>query len=188
MPNALPALARAALTDVARVLDAMPPDAAEPLIAAILGAKRIALHGLGREGLQMKGLAMRLYHLGLDAHVVGEMTTPPVGADDLLIVSTGPGDLGSIAALMTRVKADGAKLAVVTSQAQGGAAQRSDVVLLIPAQTMANDQGDGLKSLLPMGSLFEATMMLVFEALVLELRARREESAEAMRARHTNLE
>ena len=89
MPNALPALARAALTDVARVLDAMPPDAAEPLIAAILGAKRIALHGLGREGLQMKGLAMRLYHLGLDAHVVGEMTTPPVGADDLLIVSTG---------------------------------------------------------------------------------------------------
>ena len=89
---------------------------------------------------------------------------------------------------MTRVKADGAKLAVVTSQAQGGAAQRSDVVLLIPAQTMANDQGDGLKSLLPMGSLFEATMMLVFEALVLELRARREESAEAMRARHTNLE
>lgn len=184
----VPTLAALALADVGRVLDAMPPQAAVPMIEAILGAKRIALHGLGREGLQMMGLAMRLYHLGLDAHVVGEMTTPPVGAGDLLIVSTGPGDLGSIAALMNRVKADGAKLAVVTSQAQGGAAQRSDVVLLIPAQTMANDQGDGPKSVLPMGSLFEAAMMLVFEALVLDLRARRGESAEAMRDRHTNLE
>ena len=46
-----------------------------------------ALHGLGRDGLQMKGLAMRLFHLGLDAHVVGEMTTPPVGTGDLLICS-----------------------------------------------------------------------------------------------------
>jgi len=188
MKLSLPATATRALAEIGRVLDSMPPDAAEPLIVAILGARRIALHGLGREGLQMKGLAMRLYHLGLDAHVVGEMTTPPVAVGDLLIVSAGPGDFASIAALMARAKEAGAKTAVVTAQADGGAARRADAVLVIPAQTMADDQGAAITSVLPMGSLYEAAMMLVFEVLVLELRARRGESAEAMRGRHTNLE
>ena len=41
------------------------------------------LYGQGRTGLVMQALAMRLYHLGLDAHVAGAMTTPPVGAGDL---------------------------------------------------------------------------------------------------------
>ena len=188
MPDTLPDLAGRALADVARVIAAMPPDAAGPLIAAILGAKRIALHGLGREGLQMKGLAMRLYHLGLDAHVVGEMTTPPAGVGDLLMVSAGPGDFASIAALMARAKEAGARTAVVTAEVDGGAARRADAVLVIPAQTMANDQGAAATSVLPMGSLYEATMMLVFEVLVLDLRARLGESATTMRARHTNLE
>jgi D-arabinose 5-phosphate isomerase GutQ len=51
----------------------------QDLASALLAARRVVLHGLGREGLQMKGLAMRLFHLGLDAHVVGEMTTPAIG-------------------------------------------------------------------------------------------------------------
>ena len=57
----------------------------------------------------------------------------------------------------------------------------------IPAQTMANDQA-GKLSILPMGSLFEAAQMLVFELVVLKLRDRLGETAETMRARHTNLE
>jgi 6-phospho-3-hexuloisomerase len=39
-----------------------------------------------------------------------------------------------------------------------------------------------------MGSLFEASMMLVFEILILKLRDRLGETPESMRARHTNLE
>jgi len=188
MSKTLHSIAHAALEDLSRVLAAMPDDAAEPLITAILASKRLALHGLGREGLQMKGLAMRLYHLGLDAHVVGEMTTPPVGAGDLLFVSTGPGDLGSIAALMARAKDAGARTAVVTAQKDGGAARRADAVLVIPAQTMADDRGAAATSVLPMGSLFETAMMIVFEVLVLQLRDRLGETAETTRGRHTNLE
>ncbi|MEZ5925823.1 MAG: hypothetical protein R3D57_15700 [Hyphomicrobiaceae bacterium] len=104
-------LSRRIHTELGSVLDQMAPDAAEPLIEAICKASRLGLHGLGREGLQMKGLAMRLYHLGLDAHVAGEMTTPPLSAGDLLIVSAGPGEFESIAALMGRVRAAGARTA-----------------------------------------------------------------------------
>lgn len=188
MPKALPALAQGALAELSGVLAAMPAEAAEPLITAILSSKRIALHGLGREGLQMKGLAMRLFHLGLDAHVVGEMTMPALGPGDLLIVSAGPGDFESIAALMKCAKTAGARNAVVTAQAQGGAAKRADAVLVIPAQTMADDRGAAAKSVLPMGSLYEAAMMLVFEVLVLQLRDRLGETPETMRVRHTNVE
>ena len=187
MPDKINSFARRALAELAIVLENMPDEGIEKFAATIAGARRIALHGLGREGLQMRGLAMRLFHLGLDTHVVGDMTTPPLGAGDLLIVSAGPGDFTTIEALMNIAKAAGAKTAVVTAQAFGGAARRADAVLHIPGQTMATDQLSEV-SVLPMGSLFEAAMMLVFELIVLRLRDRIGETAETMRARHTNLE
>ena len=51
---------------------------------------------------------------------------------------------------------------------------------------MARDVGGA--SVLPMGSLFEGAMFLVFEVLVLRLRDVLGETAESMRARHTNME
>src|SRR5688572_4724975 len=102
MSAAISDLAKSALSDAARVVECLDAGSFESFAQAIAAAKTIALHGLGRESLQMKGLAMRLFHLGLDAHVVGEMTTPPVGAGDLLICSAGPGDFASTVAL-TRI-------------------------------------------------------------------------------------
>jgi 6-phospho-3-hexuloisomerase len=175
------------LAEASGVMAQLDDAAFERFAEAIAGARRIALHGLGREGLQMKGLAMRLFHLGFDAHVVGDMTTPPMGAGDLLLVSAGPGDFASISALLEIARRAGAQTAVVTAQPGSATAKGADHVLHIPAQTMATDQG-GRTSLLPMGSLFEVSQMLVFELLALRLREIKGESAETMRARHTNLE
>jgi len=187
MSGAVSSLAKSALNDAAGVVERLDAKSFEDFAQAVAAAKTVALHGLGREGLQMKGLAMRLFHLGLDAHVVGEMTTPPVGAGDLLICSAGPGDFASIAALTSIAKDAGAKTAIVTAQPASDLAKRADHVLHIPAQTMADDQG-AKTSVLPMGSLFELTQMLVFELLALRLREIKGESAASMRARHTNLE
>ncbi|HEX6120136.1 MAG TPA: 6-phospho-3-hexuloisomerase [Dongiaceae bacterium] len=180
-------LARSALLEIECVIATLDVAAFESFAQAIAAAKIIAIHGLGREGLQMKGLAMRLVHLGLDAHVVGEMTTPPIGKGDLLICSAGPGDFATIAALMKIARNAGAKTAVVTAQPSSNLARSADHVLHIPAQTMADDQG-ARASVLPMGSLFELSQMLVFELLALRLREIKGESAGSMRARHTNLE
>lgn len=43
-------------------------------------------------------------------------------------------------------------------------------------------------SVLPMGSLYETAQMVFFELVILRLRDRLGETAESMRARHTNLE
>jgi 6-phospho-3-hexuloisomerase len=185
--DTLPELAIRALGDLEAVFARLVPEAADDLIEAILAARRIALYGAGREGLQMRGFAMRLFHLGLDVHVVGDMTVPPLAAGDLLIVSSGPGASNVGDALMGVATAAGARTAVVTAQPGGRTPSRADVLLTIPAQTMANDRG-GAVSVLPMGSLFETAQMVLFEIIILRLRERRGETAETMRARHTNLE
>jgi 6-phospho-3-hexuloisomerase len=180
-------MATAAMADLGRVLEQLPDDAADPLIEAIAAARRIALYGAGREGLALRGFAMRLFHMGRDAHVVGDMTTPPLGPGDLLIVTVGPGRLPTAETFMQVASAAGAKTAVITAQPEGPAAKKADVLTVIPAQTMANDQG-GNVSILPMGSLFEIAETILFELVILKLRDRFGETTESMRARHTNLE
>jgi 6-phospho-3-hexuloisomerase len=180
-------LAARALSDLAKTFERLAPGAEEKLLDAIVGAKRIAIYGAGREGLQMDGFAMRLFHLGRDVHLVGDMTTPPIGPGDLLIVSSGPGASNVGDALIGVARNAGARVAVVTAQPAGRTSAKADVVFHIPAQTMADDRAAGA-SVLPMGSLFETAEMIAFELIVLKLRRRLGETAETMRARHTNLE
>ncbi|WP_348645382.1 SIS domain-containing protein [Mesorhizobium sp. RMAD-H1] len=176
-----------ALAELGAVFGRIDERAVDAAVAVIADARRIALYGVGREGLQIKGFAMRLYHLGLKAAVVGDMTTPPVGEGDLLIVSAGPGSFSTVLGLMGEAKAAGAKTLVVTAQPNGEAAKRADHVLTIPAQTMADDSGTSV-SVLPMGSLYEGAQYILFEVMVLKLRERLGVSPGAMRANHTNLE
>lgn len=157
------------------------------MVRTIAGARRIALYGVGREGLMMKALAMRLYHLGLDAHVVGDMSTPALGSGDLLLVSAGPGMFSTVAALVGVAKEAGAASACFTAQPDAQVPMMCDNVMVLPAQTMANDTGADT-SILPMGSLYEGVQFVAFEILVLMLADHLDVSASAMRARHTNLE
>ncbi len=187
MTEALSRLAKGALSDLSAVFAATPDDALDGLIEEIVEARRIVVFGLGREGLQMRGFAMRLFHLGRNVAVWGDMTTPEVGAGDLLFVSAGPGDLATARTLVDIARKAGARTALITAQPKGELARHVDVVAVIPAQTMADDQS-GKVSVLPMGSLFETAQMIAFELAILKLRPRFGETPETMRARHTNLE
>lgn len=180
-------LYRAALDDLGRVFDRIDDGAVNRAVAEIAAAGRIALYGVGREGLQIKGFAMRLFHLGLRVAMVGDMTTPHLGAGDLLIVSAGPGGFSTVDALLGVARRDGARTLVVTAQPAGSAAHLADTVLPVPAQTMADDSGPAL-SVLPMGSLYEGAQYILFEIMILKLRERLGVTPEAMRANHTNLE
>jgi 6-phospho-3-hexuloisomerase len=181
------AMARRALTEIGAVFDRLSADAADRMCEEILKARRIACYGVGREGLMMKALCMRLMHLGLDAHVVGDMTTPPVGKGDLLIASAGPGFFSTVMALVAMARETGARTMVVTAQPEGPAPRSADVVIELPAQTMANDRS-GPASLLPMGSLYEAAQLIFFDLISILLREKTGQSPDQMRARHTNLE
>lgn len=180
-------LYQAALDDLGRVFARIDEAGVDRAVEEIARARQIAIYGVGREGLQMKGFAMRLFHLGRKVSVVGDMTTPHLGAGDLLIVSAGPGQFSTVDGLLGVARRDGARTMVVTAQPEGGSAKAADVVLTIPAQTMADDSGPAT-SVLPMGSLFEGAQYILFEVMILKLRDRLGVTPEAMRANHTNLE
>lgn len=151
-------------------------------------AKTIVTYGCGREALQVRGFAMRLFHLGMNVSVVGDMTCPPVGKGDIFLVSSGPGELSTVLALMEQSAKAGGHNIVLTAQGQGTVAKRADTVLLIPAQTMASDRGTGPKSILPMGSVYEGALFVLFEVMVEKIKQLVRATPDAMRARHTNME
>lgn len=177
-----------ALAELGAVLDGIDQSTVDKACAMIAGAGTILLYGCGREGLQLRGLAMRLHHLGLNVAMVGDMAALPLGPGDVFITSAGPGEIASVTALMEVARRDGAKTLFLTAVQDAPAAKLADLVLTIPAQTMANDQGAGAKSVLPMGSLYEGALFMLFEMMVLDLCQRLDVTPEAMRTRHTNME
>jgi 6-phospho-3-hexuloisomerase len=175
-----------ALDEIRGVLEADAAVEVDKLCDELLRARRIACYGVGREGLMLRALCMRLMHLGLDAHIVGDMTTPPLGAGDLLVVSAGPGSFSTVMALLQVARSAGARTVAVTAQPSGEVPSAADTVIHLRAQTMADDAGG--KSVLPMGSLYEAAMLIFFDIVSIVLRQRTVQTMEGMRSRHTNLE
>ena len=181
-------LYKTALTELGGVFDKLNDKDVDKAIDMIASAKKVVVFGGGRERLQIMGFAMRLYHMGLAAAVEGDMTTPPVGKGDLFIVTVGPGEISTALALLGVAKQAGATILVITAQPKGRAAAFADFVLSLPAQTMADDRGENKSSVLPMGSLYEGALFVLFEVMVLKLKDVLKIDAQAMRANHTNLE
>ncbi|QND59905.1 SIS domain-containing protein [Mesorhizobium huakuii] len=181
-------LFKTALDELGAVLARVDDSQIDAACKLLAEARQIVVYGCGREALQVKGFAMRLYHLGLPVSVVGDMTTPPLGPGDVFLASSGPGETSTVLTLMRVARDASATNLLLTAQADGSAAKLADTTLLIPAQTMANDQGSQRTSVLPMGSVFEGALFLLFEVMVLKLKSLTGASSEAMRARHTNME
>lgn len=159
----------------------------EQLCNLISEAKNVVCYGVGREGLMMKSLTMRLMHLGKSAFFVGDMNVPPVKAGDLLIVSSGPGFFSTVDALVGVAQTNNCKIIMFTAKPELLVKRNYELVINISAQTMADDLIN-LNTVLPMGSLYEGALFLFFEIVIITLRDLINESAQSMRARHTNLE
>ncbi|WP_271022947.1 SIS domain-containing protein [Rhizobium sp. RCAM05973] len=175
------------IEEIAASVDSIDADAIDRTVELIAMARHVSVFGCGREGLQIRGFAMRLFHMGRAVSVVGEMVTPAIGHGDLFLVVAGPGTLSTASALVGVARASGALVLTITAQPQGPVPQGSDEVLVLPAQTMANDQGEA-KSAMAMGSVFEGALFVLFEVMTLKLKDRLGVSDADMRKNHTNLE
>jgi 6-phospho-3-hexuloisomerase len=179
---------RQALDELAGVFDRIDDASADRAVEMIAAARRVVVFGCGRERLQILGFAMRLHHMALDVGVTGDVTAPPVGPGDLFVATVGPGSLATGNALLDVARRAGAGVLLITAQPQGPASAFADHVLTLPAQTMADDRGPSRTSVLPMGSLYEGALFVLFEVMVLRLMARLGVAPETMRANHANLE
>ena len=175
-----------AITELTAPLMAMDEDAVTRLADEVLAARRIVLFGMGRELLQLKAFGMRLVHHGLDAHIAGDVTALPVTEGDLVIISIGPGDLDMHRAMAGLALKSGARLVVLTAQPQAAIPQMADAVVVIPAQTMADDSGSD--AILPMGTVYEIALLIYLDLVAVKLRELTGQTLDEIRARHSNLE
>jgi 6-phospho-3-hexuloisomerase len=180
------------LENVAAKLD---KDSVKQMLEDIMGAKRIFVMGAGRSGLVGRAFAMRLMHLGLSSHVVGETTTPAVSKDDVVIAISGSGQTRSVSNLGRVAKEIGAKLVTITSNKESTLGELSDTVIVLPGRTK-DDAGGYVERhmrgeytyLTPLGTSFETSASVVLDALIAELIFITGASEEDLKSRHTNIE
>jgi len=163
------------------------PESVSQARALMEAAPRIFLAGAGRSGLCMQALGMRLMHLGKTVYVVSETTTPSIAAEDLLILGSGSGQTASLLVIAEQARRLGAKTLLFTTDATSPLAELADYRVVIPALKDA-EGGRGLISVQPMGSLFEQSLLILCDSLILGLMQQSEVSAEQMFERHANLE
>jgi 6-phospho-3-hexuloisomerase len=157
----------------------------EILSQELLSAKSIVCYGVGREGLMMEAIAMRLMHAGFKSYVVGEMVTPPVGPGDVFLTSAGPGYFPVVETLLKVAREAGGRTVTLTAQPARAAQMPVDLVIYLPAQTMV-DVKAGL-SILTMGTHYEAALLLLGDLLVLRLLELTNQKREDMYTRYTNM-
>ena len=161
-------------------------DEVAALIPIITNAKHIFIMGAGRTGLMMKAAAMRLMHLGYSVHVVGETTSPAIAEGDLLIAGSGSGTTGGIVNAANTAKKVGADVVCITTNSSSPLAELSVQTVLIPAaQKQERDENVSQQYA---GSLFEQSLLLVFDALIQTLWDLDGSSASELWKRHANIE
>jgi 6-phospho-3-hexuloisomerase len=147
-------------------------------------APRVFVAGAGRSGLCMRALGMRLMHLGKTVYVVGETITPGIAAADLLILGSGSGRTTGLLGIAEMARRQGAQLLLFTTDATSPLADLVDHRIVIPAPSLREAGG----SLQPMGSLFEQSLLILCDSLILRLMQRTGVDAAQMLERHANLE
>lgn len=176
------------LEEIEIVLSDLTDDSIDTLTGEILTAKRVFIFGVGRSGLIMKAFAMRLMHLNLKVHVVGEVTAPSIIGNDLLIVGTASGETAFTVSACRKAVQIGAKVVAITAGDKSTVASLSGKILLIPTTTPKVPTRNGFKSIQPMGNLFEQALLLVTDLIVLNLMERLDLSSKEMFDNHANLE
>jgi 6-phospho-3-hexuloisomerase len=180
-------LSQTVLQEHAQVFRRIDPAQLRLFMDAIKNAQRIFLVGGGREGIATRAFAMRLMHMGKEAHWVWDDTVPAMGPGDLFILTSGPGNVGHVHYLAGQGRAAGAALAVVTGVPDEMTPALADVVLWVPA-SVYHGKGDLVPSIQPMGNLFEQSLFMLFDFIIILLRDELGLTAEAMEARHRNIE
>lgn len=179
-------LAVQATAEVSEAILSITDDQVEGLATQIHAANRVVFFGGGREGLALRGWTMRLYHAGVSAHYLGDVTCPPVGEGDLVILSSGPGVGDITVAVAELAKSKGAVTVLTTAVPDSPLARMCDRSFVIRARTMANDQVT--KALLPMGTPFETALLVAGDLVAVKVSELRHETYDQMRSRHANLE
>ncbi|RIM60491.1 6-phospho-3-hexuloisomerase [Staphylococcus arlettae] len=173
------------LKEIEKVMNLVDENDIDQVITLLDKNQRIFVVGAGRSGFQAKGFAMRLMHIGYTSFVVGETITPSAQKDDVWVAVSGSGKTESIVTQTKKVKDEGLKIIVLTSDENSPLAKLADKLVIVPGATKANT---GIKSTQLLSSLFDQTVHITLDAINQKLSERDNISNNTANQNHTNLE
>lgn len=177
---------RAVVGEVDKVTASIQPESWTRAGALLLSASKVFTLGTGRSGLALQMAAMRLMHLGLPTHVVGEVTAPAIGQGDVLVAASGSGKTARVVRAAETAREQGADVIALTTSPDSPLGRTASEVLVIPA---ADKQDfDGSTSVQYAGSLFEQSVLVVTDALFHTLWKSGGSQARELWRLHANLE
>lgn len=173
--------------EIQNVLGTFDYQALDGFADRLAGAAHVVVAGEGRSGFMARAFAMRLMHLGLHVHVVGETTTPALRQGDLVVAVSGSGTTMSTVRTAEQARAVGATVVAVSTDPAAPLADAADAVVTVPAATKYRRPGEAA-TIQPLSSLFDQVCHLVFDAVCLRLALLREVDNAAAREAHANTE
>lgn len=191
-------LSKAIVQEHAAVFEQLDMKQLKEFMDAIIAAKHIFIHGTGREGISMRGFAMRLAHLGKTTYWLMDDTTIGMHEGDLFIITDGRGDVGIHRRIVEQASKTGAKIAFITCLPEGNLVRKyADVVLFVHASVYmaetANDpdapkQHDVVPTIQPMGNQYEQHLYLLLDIITILLKDEMGLTYDDMEANHRNIE
>ncbi|WP_110925918.1 6-phospho-3-hexuloisomerase [Bacillus massiliglaciei] len=173
--------------ELSRTVDLISGEEAEKLVNKILESKKIFVAGAGRSGFMGKSFVMRMMHMGIDAYVVGETVTANLEKGDLLIIGSGSGETKTLVSIAEKAKSLGGTVAAVTISPDSTIGKLADIIIKLPGSPKDQSESE-YKTIQPMGSLFEQTMLLFYDALILRFMEKKGLDSTKMYGKHANLE
>jgi 6-phospho 3-hexuloisomerase len=164
---------------VAEAIVRLDPESLDRAVSMLNHAPATFVYGAGRSGIIGRAFAMRLVQTGLTAYVIGESVTPIVRKGDAVFILSGAGESQSSVQTANIVRREGAELVVVTARATSKLAHAATLLIAFDFPEDAER-----RRLAPLGTLFEATSLVLTDALVAELMRVRHETEASMRRRH----
>jgi 6-phospho-3-hexuloisomerase len=175
------------LKELSTVLENSDFNQVDTFVNKIIQADKIVTLGAGRVGFMMKCFNMRLNHLGLKSFFLGDSNTPKTSRGDLLIVGSGSGNSLSVLSMVNRACDFGLEVLCITTNNKSEIAKKSSSVIIL---SCSNKESNIAKrdSIQPMTTLFEQSLMLVLDSIVLKLMKITNQTHDSMVERHNILE
>ena len=172
--------------EVARTVGTVQEAEAQALVRAVQNAGSIFVYGAGRVGMVAQTFAMRLSQLGLKSIWVGDVAMPPIGPSDLLIVCSGSGETATVRVVAELAVKRGADVATVTREPRAAIGRLCKVVVTLGGKSPTGENPPSSQQ--PLVSLWEQSLLVFLDGIVMMLMERLGQTSAAMKQRSMNLE
>lgn len=176
-------LSRDVLADVSKCLAAVDAAQVSALVGQLASRRQVFLLGSGRTGAVLNAMAIRLGHLGIEAHTLGAAGCPALRTGGLVLAASGSGRTSVPLRHAAAARSSGASVTLITADPCSAMAKLADSVIHIPAHvTLPEHSPHTLRS------LFEECLLVTCDCICRMLQDKLGITTADMQSRHSGRE